>query len=275
MEGEDPHRRQYDPLGYASGRGFSQITRGGSGNEATDRFRQAQISATRSPTSGPRTSAGGQSQGIAGYGYTQGQQQYAPQLQDTSLQYQPDFTQDPQRAQQYAQYPSHLMYNIPQQPPPPSPYDPVSHFQPRQSAAVEVLSTQFGVPQYYPAADATSAPGQISQQYAPAPFPQQMAYQQPTQAVRAVAPTGYTAGIADYVQPSAPEVPEQQDATQDANGYDAAYRRYIERLRGTFRDVQEGRIIQAGQCLLELSEFLLGQAVELGTWTQQEGPTSH
>ena len=267
MEGEDPHRRQYDPSGYASGRGFSQITRAGSGNEATDRFRQAQISATRSSPAGPRTSAGGQSQGIAGYGYTQGQQQYAPQLQDTSLQYQPDFTQDPQRAQQYAQYPPHLMYNIPQQATPPSPYDPVQQFQPlqpRQSAAVEVLSTQFGVPQYYPAADPTSAPGQMAQQYAPAPFPQQMAYQQPTQAARAVVSTGYTASIADYVQPSAPEMPEQQESAQDANGYDAAYRRYIERLRGTFKDVQEGRIIQAGQCLLELSEFLLGQAVELG-----------
>ena len=160
------------------------------------------------------------------------------------------------------------MYNMPQQAPPPPPYDPVQQFQPRQSAAVEVLSTQFGVPQYYPAADPTSAPGQMGQQYAAAPFPQQMAYQQPTQAVRAAVSTGYTASIADYVQPSAPEIPEQQDPAQDANSYDAAYRRYIERLRGTFKDVQDGRIVQAGQCLLELSEFLLGQAVELGKWTR-------
>jgi hypothetical protein len=47
----------------------------------------------KSSTSGPRTSAGGQSQGITGYEYTQGQQQYALQLQDAGLQNQPDFSQ--------------------------------------------------------------------------------------------------------------------------------------------------------------------------------------
>ena len=263
MEGEDPHRRQYDQSGYPSGRGFGQVPRGG-GGDAADRFRQPQMSSMRSPTSGPRTSAAGQSQGIAGYGYTQGQQQYAQQLQDPAIQYQAEFPQDPQRAQQYTQYPSNLMYNLPQQTPQQSAYEPVQQFQPRQTAAVEVLSNQFGVPQYYPTGDPTSAPGPMAQQYASAPFQQQIAYQQPTPTGRATIPTAYTTGIPEYVSPTVPEVLEPQETVQDAGGYDAAYRRYVEKLRATFQDVRDGRLVEAGQCLLEISEFLLGQAVELG-----------
>jgi len=263
MEGEDPHRRQYDQSGYPSSRGYGQVPRGG-GSDASDRFRQPQISSLRSPTSGPRTSTAGQSQGITGYGYTQGQQQYAPQLQDAALQYQAEFTQDPQRAQQYTQYSSNLMYNMPQQTPQQSPYEPVQQFQPRQTAAVEVLSTQFGVPQYYPTGDPTSAPGPMAQQYATAPFQQQITYQQPAHTGRAALPPAYPTGMAEYVQPNVPEVLEQQEPAPDAGGYDAAYRRYVEKLRATFQDVKEGRLVEAGQGLLEISEFLLGQAVELG-----------
>jgi len=185
-------------------------------------------------------------------------------LQDAALQYQAEFTQDPQRAQQYTQYSSNLMYNMPQQTPQQSPYEPVQQFQPRQTAAVEVLSTQFGVPQYYPTGDPTSAPGPMAQQYATAPFQQQITYQQSAHTGRAALPPAYPTGMAEYVQPNVPEVLEQQEPAPDAGGYDAAYRRYVEKLRATFQDVKEGRLVEAGQGLLEISEFLLGQAVELG-----------
>lgn len=70
--------------------------------------------------------------------------------------------------------------------------------------------------------------------------------------------------MAEYVEPNVPDVLEQQEPAQDAGGYDSAYRRYVEKLRATFQDVKDGRLVEAGQCLLEISEFLLGQAVELG-----------
>lgn len=134
------------------------------------------MSVIKSPTSGPRTSAGGQSQGITGYGYTQGQQQYAPQLQDAGLQNQLDVSQNPQ---QYTQYPSNLMSNMPQQAPQQFSYEPIQKFQPRPSAAVEVLPNQFGVLQYYPPSAPTSVPSPITQQYASTPYQQQIAYQSP------------------------------------------------------------------------------------------------
>ncbi|MCJ1434121.1 hypothetical protein MMC27_003487 [Xylographa pallens] len=273
--GDDPQRRQYEQSGYPSNRAYGQAPRAGPGNDLSDRYRQVQMSSVRPPTSAPQTSQAVQSQGIAGYGYTQGQQQFTPQLQDTSMQYQADFTQEPTRVHQFPQYSPHLMsYNIPQQAPQQAAYEPVQQFQPRQSAAVEVLSTQFGVPQYYPTSESSSAPT-LAQQYASAPFQQQMAYQQSAQTSRSAVPATFAVGIADYEQPPLPDVLEQQQQQQqeqpDNSGYDAAYNQYLEALRRAFQDIRDGRLIEAGQCLLEISEWLLGHAGELGL-TKDEQP---
>ncbi|MCJ1282991.1 hypothetical protein MMC26_002318 [Xylographa opegraphella] len=273
--GDDPQRRQYEQSGYPTSRGYGQVPRAGPGSELSDRYRQAQMSSIRPPTSAPQTSQALQSQGIAGYGYTQGQPQFTPQLQDTSMQYQADFAHETPRVQQYPQYSSHLMsYNIPQQAPQQAAYEPVQQFQPRQSAAVEVLSNQFGVPQYYPPSESSSAPT-LAQQYASAPFQQQMAYQHSAQANRSAVPASYAVGIADYEQPPLPDVlgqqqPEPQEQP-DNSGYDAAYSQYLEALRRAFQDIRDGRLVEAGQCLLEISEWLLGHASELGL-TKDEQP---
>jgi hypothetical protein len=228
-------------------------------------YNQKNHIASGSPTSGPRTSAGEQSQGITGYGYTQGQQQCAPQLQDAGLPNQPDFSQNPQ---QYTQYPSNLMYDMPQHAPQQFSYEPMQQFQPRPSAAVEVLSSQFGDLQYYPPSEPTSVPSPMTQQYVSTPYQQQIAYQKPAHAGHAALPTCYTAGTIEYAQSNVPDVLEPQESAQEAGGYDAAYRRYVKKLRATFQDVKDGRLVEAGQSLLKVSEFLLGQAVELGkrTW---------
>ena len=270
MEGDDPQRRHYEQSSYSSsGRVYGQRSGMASGSDVSDRYRQAQISSLRAPTSVPQASVAEQNQGNAGYGYTQGQQQYAPQLQGTAVQFQPDFPSDPQRVQQFPQYASSLVYNLPQQPQTPqqSPYDSVQQFQPRQSAAIEVLSNQFGVPQYYPIGDVASAPGPSSQSYAAAPFQQSMAYQ-PTQASRSTLSSSYAVGAADYAQSTMPTVLETQNAGSDDSGYDAAYNQYLDALRRTFQDVKDGRLIEAGQCLLEVSEWLLGHAGDLGEWMQ-------
>ena len=226
------------------------------------------MASIRPPTSAPQTSQAVQAQGIAGYGYTQGQQQFTPQLQDTTLQYQGDFTQESARVQQFPQYSSHLMsYNLPQQAPQQAAYEAVQQFQPRQSAAVEVLSNQFNVPQYYPTNESSSAPT-LAQQYASAPFQQQMAYQQSAQTGRSALPATYGVGIADYEQAPLPDVIEQQQQSQpeqpDNSGYDAAYNQYLDALRRAFQDIRDGRLVEAGRCLLEISEWLLGHAGELG-----------
>jgi len=259
MEDKDPYRKQSDQANYPSGQNFGQVPRGGAGDNVSNQFEQPPMSMMKSPTS-----AGGQSQGIAGYGYTQGQQQYAPQLQDAGQQNQPDFFPNPQ---QYTQYPSNLMYNMPQQAPQQFSYEPMPQFQPRPSAAVEVLSNQFGVLQYHPASAPTSVPSPMTQQYASTPYQQQIAYEKPAHAGHAALPTYYTAGTTGYVQSNVLDVLEPQESAQEAGGYDAAYRRYVKKLRATFQDVKDGRLVEAGQSLLKISEFLLGQAVELGKRT--------
>ncbi|MCJ1256621.1 hypothetical protein MMC24_004445 [Lignoscripta atroalba] len=268
MEGDDHRRRQYEQSGYPSGQGFGLNPRSVAPAIAPDRYRQTQLSSTQSPASVVSAGVGIQSQGIGGYGYVQGQQ-YAPQLQSSTLQYQPDYSHEPQRQQQQQQqfpsYSSNLLYNMPQQAQQQSSYDPVQPYQPRQSAAIEVLSTQFGVPQYYSSGEPTSAPGPagLGHQYASAQFQQPMSYQQPASIGRAAPSSSYPTGMAEYPETGAHDVIEQQEVAQDS-GYDEAYNQYQNALRQTFENTRSGRLIEAGQSLLEISEWLLGHAAELG-----------
>jgi len=263
MENEDPYKRQYDQAGYPSGQNFGQVSRNGAGGDASDRFRQLQISSIKPPISGPRMSAEGQSQG---------QQQHAPQLQGAGLQYRPDFSQEPQRAQQYTQYPSNLMYNMSQQAPQQSSYEPIQQFQPRPSAVVEARFSQFDVLRYHPPSDPTSVPSPMTQCYVSAPFQQQIAYQQPGHTGHAAFLTAHPAGMTEDVQPNVPDILEQPESRQDAGSYDTAYRQYIKKLRATFQDLKDKKLVEAGQSLLEISEFLLGQAVELGKRSALHAP---
>lgn len=271
MEGDERQRRQYDQANYPSARGFGQTPRGvpsshSSGSNVSDRFGQSQLLATRSEISAPPTVPGPAVQALA-YGYTQGQQYAAQPLHGSSLQYTPDFSPpDTQRQQQFPQYASSMMYNVPPQTQQQSPYESVSQYQPRQSAAIEVLTTQFGVPQYFNPSEPTSAAGPaVPQQYASAQFQQPMTYP-PQQAslARSTNPSSYQSSMADFAQPIASEALEQQELTLDSSSYDDAYNQYQNALKLTFENTRSGRLIEAGQSLLEISEWLLGHAVELG-----------
>ncbi|MCJ1302318.1 hypothetical protein MMC08_005121 [Hypocenomyce scalaris] len=222
--------------------------------------------ATRPETSAPPAVPGPSTQALA-YGYTQGQQYAGQPLQGSSLQYTPDFSPpDPQRQQHFPQYASHMMYNVPQQAQQQSQYESVPQYQPRQSAAIEVLSTQFGVPQYFNPSEPTSAAGPaVPQQYASTQFQQPMSYpQQAASLGRSTNPPPYQTGMADFAQPIATDVLEQQGLALDSSSYDDAYNQYQNALKLTFENTRSGRLIEAGQSLLEISEWLLGHAVELG-----------
>ncbi|KAI4129953.1 MAG: hypothetical protein LQ347_003558 [Umbilicaria vellea] len=271
MEGDERQRRQYDQANYPSARGFGQPPRGvssshSSGSNVPDRFGQSQLLATRSEMSAPPAVPGPAAQALA-YGYTQGQHYAAQPLHGSSLQYTPEFSPpDTQRQHQFPQYASSMMYNVPPQTQQQSPYESVSQYQPRQSAALEVLTTQFGVPQYFNPSEPTSAAGPaVPQQYASAQFQQPMSYP-PQQAslARSTNPSPYQSSMADFAQPIASEVLEQQELALDSSSYDDAYNQYQNALKLTFENTRSGRLIEAGQSLLEISEWLLGHAVELG-----------
>ena len=261
MEGDNHQRRQFQQSGYTSGRDYGQGTRRGGG--VSDRFRQPQqISSIQSPTSAPR--GGGTNEALGGYGYVPGQQQYTPHLHDASLQYQPEFPHDSQRQQQYPQDAQNILYNLQQQAPQQPAYDPVQHYQPRQSAAIEVLSNQFGVSPYYNTGQPSSAPGPVTipQQYVSTQFQQY----QPPLAGGASLPSSYTADMAEYAQPSVPEISEQPELAQ-SEGYDDAYHRYLTTLKEVFEKTRDGRLTEAGDSLLSVTSWLLGHADELGKWT--------
>lgn len=68
--------------------------------------------------------------------------------------------------------------------------------------------------------------------------------------------------MADFSQQSDPDPLEQQNP--EAAKFDQAYNQYQEALKQTFENTRAGRLVEASESLLEISEWLLGHAAELG-----------
>lgn len=276
MEGDEHQRRQCEQPSYPRGYGpdpragsagnipDSLDARAASGDNVSERLRQSHMIAARTPSAASITPGGGPPQDLGGYGYPTGQQYATPQMQGTSLQYSPDYTPDAQRQQsQYPHYTSQMMYHVPTATQQQSPFDTVPQYQPRQTAALEVLSTQFGVPPYY-TAETTSAPvpASITQHYTPAQYHPPLQYQPQASIAQSTIPSTYTAGMADFAPSSAPEAAEQQD--HDEPSSERLLGEYRQEIKRTFETIRAGRLADAGRSLLEISEWLLGHASELG-----------
>lgn len=278
MEGDERQRRQNDQSGYAA-RGFVQNpAQQQSGVGASDRYRQPLALASRDPTASASGGRSGNVQGYGNYGYAEQSPYGPPSLATSSMQYPSDYAPNPQRPtqQQFAPYAPSVMYNVPQQPPPQSPYESVPQYQPRQSAAIEVLSTQFGVPPYYASNEPTSAPGPaVPQPYAPTQF---LTYPPPPPVGRPSLGQSYATGMAEFAQQGAPELLEHpelaQEPSQEPSSFDDAYNQYQNALRQTFENTRGGRLVEAGQSLLDISGWLLGHAEELGE-TSRPIPSTH
>ncbi|KAI9837570.1 MAG: hypothetical protein M1819_007221 [Sarea resinae] len=263
MEENGRQREQNEASGYGAARHSMSGSMG--------RFREQP---------GMSRSRDGSAQGY-GYGYAGGPQYGAP-LAGSSMQYPADYASDGHRQQQHlSQYGgSNMIYNAAaaaaaaqqqQQAPQQSPYDTVQPYHPRHSAAaLEVLSTQFGVPQYFvQPGEATSAAGPAlpsqqsaaSSQYPPLSYPPQN-----NSSGRSSFGQSYaSSGMPDLSQNSAPEALEQQDlGGQGTSNYDEAYNQYQGALKQTFENTRYGRLDEAGQSLLQISEWLLGHAEDLG-----------
>lgn len=197
---------------------------------------------------------------------------YAPALRDLPRQQQ-------QVQQPFAPYDSEMVYNINQQAPTQTPYEVVSSYgSARQSAAMDALSSQFAVPQYFPPNDPTAAgdpalgssylnshlslsaynqPGPIGRSTATQPFP----------ATMAELPPGGTAARMEPASPSHPQQQEppssSQEVAEPAN-LSEAYGQFQRALRGTFDQTRTGRLVEASRSLLEISEWLVTNARDLG-----------
>ena len=273
---DNDRRPRQSPAGYASQQGtLLQPQASYPVVSASDRFRQAPLTAPPPPTSAPSSRAGAQSYGYAYEGASQfvgsavqyGAQDYADQQQSNS-----------RASQQYSQYPQGVMYNVSAQPSQPgsSQYESVPQYQQNRDSAIEVLGTNFGVaqPQYYGAVPSeggpTSAPASaitpqnVSAQYPPIAYtPQQSAPAYSTAAMTDPHPPTTHGG---YSQPSYPQPQPQPQPQQDGSGneYDDFYNTYQTELKKTFEHIRDGRLNEAAPALDRLSEWLLHWAETLG-----------
>lgn len=217
--------------------------------------------------------------GYSGYGY-QEQQYGTPSMQGSSpmqgveMQYPPAYVQDvsrqqalgqPQPHQPYGQFPQGSMLSSTPQP---TMYETMPQYQQRQSAAIEVMSSQLGaMPQYMQQGE---QPGlqmpQAASNYGSSQ-PEQTQY--PVAAVhRGTLPSQYSQEAVDYgmietqqsqqpPQPPPPSAAEQEALQQEV-------REYEQHLRTTFEDIMAGRMTEASEKILQISRWLVGNVVNLG-----------
>ncbi|KAF2997821.1 hypothetical protein E8E13_000503 [Curvularia kusanoi] len=281
---DNDRRPRQNPSGYASQQGtllppqnsYPVVS-------ASDRFRQAPLTAPAPPTSAPSSGSRPSSQSY-GYAYGEGSQFVGSSLQSSGVSYGAQgYSPEPQPQQRSAQqayspYGQSVMYSVPGaqgSATGSSQYEAVEPYQQNRDSAIEVLSTGFGVaqPQYYNVAGEsgpTSAPASaIATQSVPSQYPS-LAYtaQQAPVGREPLAPA-YTAGgmtdphqataQAGYSQPSS-----YGEQHQTGNDYDDFYNNYQSELKKTFQYVHDGRINEAGAQLHRLSEWLLHWAETLG-----------
>ncbi|KAL8945342.1 MAG: hypothetical protein Q9211_000112 [Gyalolechia sp. 1 TL-2023] len=185
-------------------------------------------------------------------------------MQNNSMQFPPDYNQGQPRSQNFPQYTSQIVYDVPQQPQARSSYDVVPQYQPRQPASLEIIPNQFDVPSYYQSGVAIGPSAQASPdaQYASTQFHPGIPYQTPGPRGQAI-PTVYPASIAEYPHSATQEVVEQQQEPEGSS-YQEELNQYQETVRQVFEHTSQGRLGEAAELLLRMSKWLLSRVKELG-----------
>ncbi|KAI9677552.1 MAG: hypothetical protein M1817_006506 [Caeruleum heppii] len=172
----------------------------------------------------------------------------------------------PQPAQ-LSQYGSGLNFDLSHQPPPvPTSYGPSSLYpQRRQSTAIEVLSTHFaGGPTFYMPSESANVRTPGSSQQTPTQFSSTSYLQGESSRGSSLSQT-YATGSMGGVSHPAPIAPATDSGSvAEPPNYDEAYDRYQVAVKRVFHCVHHGQLLEAGQLLLEISEWLLSNAVDLG-----------
>jgi hypothetical protein len=156
------------------------------------------------------------------------------------------------------------MYNVSQQAPQNTVYDSPQQFQPRQPAGMQMLS-DVAVP-YFPN-EPTSASGPPGLQHhassgSSAVYPP---HQQSPAERTSLLQQGYPQNIAmGGINQNAPDMMEDDDFQPQGPGMEAAYSTYQTALKEIFQNIIDGRLAEASQSLLEVSEWLLGHVGDLG-----------
>jgi hypothetical protein len=242
---------------------------------ASDRYRQAPLTAPAPPTSAASSHSRASSSGY-GYAYGEGSQfgssiQSSYGAQDYGTGQQPS----PQRAsQQYSPYGQSVMYGVggaQGSASGSSQYEPVEQYQQNRDSAIQVLSTGFGVAQapYYESGPTSAPASALASQSVPSQYPSlgYTASQAPV-GREPLAPAYSSAGMSDPNQATAGysqgSYSEQPSA---GNEFDVFYNRYQTELKRTFEHVRDGQLSEAAQQLYMLSDWVLHYAETLGEFS--------
>lgn len=163
-------------------------------------------------------------------------------------------------------YESAMLYGFSQQGSAHGPFDIVPQYSTRQSAAIEALSNQMAIPQYFPEEPTgTGVPGL-------SPYLSTLPYNQPGPMARASNAHPFPTTMADFTSigtgPSVDQPQQQVDPSQQSgtgsSSLDQAYAQYQRALRSTFDQTRAGRLVEASESLMEISEWLVTNARDLG-----------
>lgn len=210
----------------------------------------------------------------SGYYQEPGTTTFPTGINQNTMQYQSDYSQDARQPQGFG-YNTSMMYNVPQAGGQNTVYDTSQQFQSRQPAALQIMAPDVATPYFggEPAAQTTAAglPAQAASSNAPTTV-----YQQGTE--RAALLQNYSGGMgamSGMAQPSSaaeviddqhqPQQQVQQPQTSYAvNSVEEAYSEYQSELREVFQNIQNGALANAGELLLRVSKWLLSKVAELG-----------
>lgn len=174
-------------------------------------------------------------------------------------------------------YESAMLYGFSQQGSPHGPFDVVPQYSTRQSAALEALSNQIAIPQYFPEEPTASGVPGLSPYLNALPYNQPGPIAGPNSAHRFpatmadFAPIGTVTASVQQEQQQQQQVDPQQQSVTDSSSLNQAWAPYQRALRSTFDQTRAGRLVEASESLLEISEWLVTNARELGEFALLEG----
>ncbi|KAJ5203960.1 uncharacterized protein N7498_004839 [Penicillium cinerascens] len=228
------------------------MARSGNGNRATDRFESSH------PRGDPTGMSQAERQMSYDYGYTGFPVSTVPNM------YGPEVRRS-RRREQFVPYESAMLYGFGQQGPAPAHFEAVPQYPTRQSAAIEALSSTFAVPQYFAPEDAPAGVQGLSPYLnpnlpynQPGPMPRSSSAQ-PFPAMSDFSPIGQSGRLDPPLGQD--DAPRQE---HDSQSVDEAFSQYQQALRGTFDHTRAGRLVDASRSLLEISEWLVTNARDLG-----------
>ncbi|PQE16580.1 37S ribosomal S9 protein [Rutstroemia sp. NJR-2017a BBW] len=169
-----------------------------------------------------------------------------------------------QRQQQgYANYNADLMYNVAQQGPPNNVYE-SQQFQARQPAAMQMLS-ELPAPYFPNEATSTPAPPVLQHHASSSSSTVYQQHQQSPGDRASLLQQAYPPNIGIGGMPQAtPDLIEPGSLQAQGRGMEEAYSTYQAALKQIFKNIIDGRLAEASQSLLEVSEWLLGHVQDLG-----------